>query len=66
MKESDDLDISRQRVLLKKIRVCSSTTISPFKNHVASVTWKANRMLGIIRRTFDYLEEDTFITLNKS
>ena len=37
-----------------------------FKDHVASITSKANRMLGIIRRKFDYLEEGTLITLYKN
>ena len=37
-----------------------------FKDHVANITSKANWMLCIIWSTFDYIEEDTFITLYKS
>ena len=37
-----------------------------FKDHFAGITFMANCMLGIIWKTFDYPEEDTFITLYKS
>jgi hypothetical protein len=37
-----------------------------FKDHVAYNTAKANRMVGIIRRTFDHLTEKTFVQLYKS
>ena len=37
-----------------------------FKNHIAQATAKANRTLGVIRRSFDYLTDHTFIMLYKS
>ena len=37
-----------------------------FSEHVAHITKKANRIVGIIRRTFDYLTEDLFVQLFKS
>ena len=37
-----------------------------FKNHVAYATSKANRTLGVIRRSFDFLTDSTFIQLYKS
>ena len=37
-----------------------------FKNHIAKATAKANSRLGIIRRSFDFLTEKTFVQLYKS
>ena len=37
-----------------------------FKSHVASITAKANRVVGVIRRSFDNLTEELFVTLFKS
>ena len=37
-----------------------------FKEHVNHVTSKANRILGIIRRSFDYLTAEMFIRLYKA
>ena len=37
-----------------------------FKNHVAYITANANKILGVIRRTFDHLTPETFISLYKS
>ena len=37
-----------------------------FKNHVEKTTAKANRTLGIIRRTFNHLSDRTFIQLYKT
>ena len=37
-----------------------------FSNHVAHVTKKANRIVGIIRRTFDFLSEELFVQLYKT
>ena len=37
-----------------------------FKNHIAQATAKATRTLGVIRRSFDYLTDQTFIMLYKS
>ena len=37
-----------------------------FKDHTAQVTAKANRMVGLIRRSFDYLTEKMFTQLFKS
>jgi hypothetical protein len=37
-----------------------------FKKHVAQATAKANKIVGIIRRTFDYLTPETFVQLYKS
>ena len=37
-----------------------------FKNHVAQATAKANRTLGVIRRSFDFLTEKTFVQLYKA
>ena len=37
-----------------------------FKLHIAQITAKANRMVGIIRRSFNFLNEKTFTMLFKS
>ena len=37
-----------------------------FNNHIAYATSKANRTLGVIRRSFDFLTDSTFIQLYKS
>ena len=37
-----------------------------FKEHIASAVAKANRVLGVIQRSFQQLERDTFVTLYKS
>lgn len=37
-----------------------------FKEHVAKTTAKANTVVGIIRRTFDYLDDNLFTNLFKS
>ena len=37
-----------------------------FKDHVANCTAKANRIVGLIRRSFDYLLERMFVLLFKS
>lgn len=37
-----------------------------FKDHVANCTAKANRIVGLIRRSFDYLSERMFVLLFKS
>ena len=37
-----------------------------FKSHIASVTAKANKVVGIIRRSFNNLTEDLFVQLFKS
>jgi len=37
-----------------------------FKEHVAYCTAKANKVVGIIRRSFDHLTEHTFVQLYKS
>jgi hypothetical protein len=37
-----------------------------FKEHVAKSTAKANQVVGVIRRSFDYLTEDLFVQLYKS
>ncbi|KAK7093942.1 hypothetical protein V1264_007621 [Littorina saxatilis] len=37
-----------------------------FKEHVSIVSGKANQIVGVIRRTFDYLTEEMFIQLYKS
>ena len=37
-----------------------------FKNHVAQSTAKANRTLGVVRRSFDHLSDRTFVQLYKS
>ena len=37
-----------------------------FKNHVAQATAKANRTLGVIRRSFDHLTDHTFVQLYKT
>jgi hypothetical protein len=37
-----------------------------FKQHVSQATSKANRTVGIIRRSFTCLTEKTFVTLYKS
>ena len=37
-----------------------------FKEHVQRTTAKANRIVGVIRRTFDFLSEQIFVLLFKS
>ncbi|XP_076443974.1 uncharacterized protein LOC143282259 [Babylonia areolata] len=37
-----------------------------FKEHVAKTTAKANTVVGIIRRTFDFLDDNLFMNLYKS
>jgi len=37
-----------------------------FKDHIAQASSKANRVLGVIRRSFDYLTKKTFVQLYKS
>ncbi|KAL8625775.1 hypothetical protein ACOMHN_012367 [Nucella lapillus] len=37
-----------------------------FKDHISQATAKANRILGVIRRSFDHLTEHTFIQLYKA
>lgn len=37
-----------------------------FDQHIGEITRKANRMMGIIRRTFKHLDKDTFLPLYKS
>ena len=37
-----------------------------FKEHVNRSTSKANKIMGVIRRTFDYLSEEIFVQLFKS
>ena len=37
-----------------------------FKEHVHRTTARANKIMGVIRRTFDYLTEETFVLLFKS
>ena len=37
-----------------------------FKNHIAQATKTADNIVGIIRRTFDYLDQDLFTQLFKS
>ena len=37
-----------------------------FKEHVMQATSKANKIVGIIRRSFDYLDNKTFVLLFKS
>ena len=37
-----------------------------FKEHIATATAKANKIVGLIRRTFDYLTPDTFVQLYKA
>ena len=37
-----------------------------FKDHIYTKTKKANAVMGIIRRTFDYLDQNMFLQLSKS
>ena len=37
-----------------------------FKEHITSAVAKANRILGVIRRSFQQLDRDTFVALYKS
>ena len=37
-----------------------------FNKHIELAFGRANRMLGLIRRTFSYLDKDVFIKLYKS
>ena len=37
-----------------------------FRQHIAQSTTKANKVVGIIRRSFDFLSEDTFVQLFKA
>jgi hypothetical protein len=49
----------------RDLRVMMDNGLS-FKNHVAQATAKANKIVDIIRRTFDYLTPETFMQLYKS
>ena len=37
-----------------------------FEIHVAEKIKKANRMIGLIKRNFNYLDKNTFLTLYKA
>ncbi|KAK3771262.1 hypothetical protein RRG08_024341 [Elysia crispata] len=37
-----------------------------FKDHISQATTKANRILGVIRRSFDHLTDHTFVQLYKA
>ena len=37
-----------------------------FKNHIYTKLKKANAVMGIVRRTFDYLDQNRFLQLFKS
>ena len=37
-----------------------------FKDHISQSTTKANKILGVIRRSFDHLTNDTFVQLYKA
>ena len=57
-----DLDILEEE---KDLRVKFDPTLC-FTKHVAMVSSKANRMVDIIRRTFDYMDEKLLKTLYKT
>ena len=68
---SKDKDGEPTRIQLKEteaerdIGVVIDNKLS-FKEHIAQVTAKANRVVGIIRRSFDYLTPSVFIQMYKS
>ena len=64
-------DLGTRRVTLKETEVEKDLGVYidnelSFKNHVAQITAKANRIVGIIRRSFDNLSEELFVQLYKS
>ena len=70
MKEMDNKgDIKRHRLAETEAERDLGVTIDnklSFKNHIAQATAKANSRLGVIRRSFDFLTEKTFVQLYKS
>ena len=66
-----DKDGSTTRVKLKETHVETDLGVAidrtlSFKQHVAQATLKASRVVGVIRRSFDYLTLETFSQLFKS
>ena len=62
---------SMNNVVLEEIEVEKDLGVNidnqlSFKSHIASMTAKANRIVGIIRRSFRNLTEELFVTLFKS
>ena len=70
MKEMDNKgDVKRHRLAETEAERDLGVTIDnklSFKNHIAQATAKANSRLGVIRRSFDFLTEKTFVQLYKS
>jgi hypothetical protein len=70
-KEGTDPEGRKQKVELRESEVERDLGVMldsrlSFKDHVAHSTAKANKVLGIIRRSFDHLTELTFVQLYKS
>jgi hypothetical protein len=70
-KEGTDPEGSKQKVELRESEVERDLGVMldsrlSFKDHVAHSTVKANKVLGIIRRSLDHLTEQTFVQLYKS
>ena len=65
-RDGEDYDITlEEHEVEKDLGVYVDNSLN-FKEHVAKSTAKANRVVGIIRRTFDFLSEDLFVLLYKS
>jgi hypothetical protein len=70
-KEGTDPEGRKQKVELRDSEVERDLGVMldsrlSFKDHVAHSTAKANKVLGIIRRSFDHLTEQTFVQLYKT
>ena len=65
MKQADRLEKIKTLNEEKDLGVTFDTKLS-FDSHIGKVVNKANQMLGVIRRTFTYLDKDMFQKLYKS
>ena len=64
--DGEPCDIALAESLIEKdLGVYVDNKLS-FKHHVSQATAKANKVLGIIRRSFDHLSRETFIQLYKA
>ena len=70
-RQRSNIQYQMNNVILEEIEVEKDLGVHmdnqlSFKSHVAFATAKANRVVGVIRRSFDNLTEELFLTLFKS
>ena len=65
MKQNDSLEQIRTQREEKDLGVIFDSKLS-FDIHISKIVSKANQMLGVIRRSFSYLDKDVFLKLYKS